>query len=356
MRRTRKRSFRAAFGASVSRGVKRLRRSAPSLISTALALRSQTSQPLTGESDYKVDYKKRGRPRSRKGRRIARRRRKWRRNVRSVVWSTFPRNSVLRQSCTRVLTDLNASSAVCYQLYGADGTTSENLNPCSDLREFFRESMGATNWNNIINTASLSDSTAYDAKLVCSGANMETTVRNVGTVDAIVEVYQYRTKRDFINVPGTDGLGDPAAIYSYGFLKTHKIQVQQPGGTSVNSWDARISASDIGSTPFQSPTFTRHFTILKRTKYRIAAGSEMSFVHVDSKRRTFNASTVKDRSVLRGITSGFIFQCQGAPTVDLGVGVKAAQADLVFLNVRRYSVQFIPGIGAEGTSLETTDA
>jgi hypothetical protein len=137
----------------------------------------------------------------------------------------------------------------------------------------------------------------------------------------------------------------------------HTIQSEATSATAQHVLGGPIQQFEqVGTTPFQSQLFTKYFRIIKRTRYRLAAGTEASFVHRFSKSFSLRASQVRARSCLAGITSGFIFQVQGCPGIGLdGNPHLALAADVVLTNIRHYTVKFYPGITGTGSLNATSD-
>lgn len=333
------------------------------------------STPVTVQNDSVVDFRAKRRRGSYRRRKRAKR---WRRRVSRVITSQYPNNRVLHQSVFRMQCPADKTDAASYQLYGGDGYRDPNINPCSDLRHMFVESLSgkafgvgtatdrSTEFDFSLDefatpsqSAELADPTIFFSKGV-----MESTFRNTGTNDCIVEVYQYVTRR---SCPGTidgtastgPGLIHPVDAYAKGFVKMRPVESQT--ATSVNgnviAGGPTLSFQDVGTTPFQSRLFTKFFKIVKRTRYRLAPGTEASFVHRFSKQFKLRPSQVRGKMALAGITNGFVYQMQGCPYVDAGgVAHLAAPSEITFTNIRHYNMQYYPGINNTGSLNATNDS
>lgn len=379
-RSSRKRSFLQAFGNAASSYIaKRVKYRTANKYSrsrTKTSTKQGTeSTPVTVQNDAVVDFRAR---RKRGSFRRRKRAKRWRRRVSRVITSQYPYNRVMHQSVFRLTSAIDTTNAACYQLYGGDGYRDKNINPCSDLRHMFIESMSgkafgtgtATDRANEFeysldelsfgtNPTDLSDPVIFFSKGL-----MESTFRNTGTNECIVEVYQYITRR---SCPGTvdgsastgPGLIHPVDAYSNGFLKMRAMESQTATATNGNVVAAgpRLTFTSVGTTPFQSQLFTKFFKIVKRTRYRLAPGTEASFVHRFPKQFRLRASQVRGKMALAGITNGFIFQVQGCPFVDgSNVAHLANSAEVTFTNIRHYNVQYYPGINNTGSLNATGDS
>lgn len=321
-------------------GLKTAMRYAARRLATATKTRTRTasdSRPLTTQFDYKTDYVRR-RPNKYK----ARRARRFQRRVVSVVRkSNAAAQKVIRQSAWTLPTALDQSDSFSYTLYGSDGSTNENINPCADLRELFRECSKPA-WDSALNSAISEFSTT---KLHFMHAHMEITLKNTGPSDALVEAYHFYCRRDLSNQ-----CPNPTEAYSRGFSKEPIVYDPDSG----NSFDRRIYFNDVGSTPFHSTLFTRSFCITKRTKYRMPPGAEISLLIRDNRSRVFTPPSLVGKSCTRA-TSGVLFQVQGCPGVnELGQTLKAQQAQITSLCIRHYNFR-IWSDRTGGTSMETTD-
>lgn len=369
----RKRSFVRAFGASASRSWGKLKRSRSNTFKSATSGRSSASHAVTVQNDNVVDF----RSRKRRGGKRAKRAKVFRRKVSSVIQSQYPNNRVLHQSVLRLTTLQDATGATSFQLFGGDGQRNTNNNPCADLRHMFIESLSGRGFGTGTGTAAdrglefdqqMSQTAAGvstelgDPRIFFSKGVMETTFRNVhATNEVIVEVYQFITRRtapSATNVAGdSPGFNSPADAYAFGFTKMHTLQSEGVGAAANHILGGPVQAfTSVGTTPFQSQLFTKFFKIVKRTRYRLAAGTEASFVHHFPKRFSLKASQVRARSALAGITNGFIFQIQGCP----GIGADtfphmALASDVVFTNIRHYNMKYFPGLTGTASLTATND-
>lgn len=281
---------------------------------------------LTGQFDYKTDYRKRRlTPRKRK---FIRRRARFNRRIINVV-----RNAntgavhLVRNSLYKLTSGNNVSNIVCYGLNSLDGFGTGDANDtCNDIGEFLREKnpAGWAAWDVVGNTTP-------PYKMYVMHGSMEMTLRNVGAYDAIIEAYYIRGRRPVRNTVSSD---TPGNVYKAGFIKQPTAQDPDTG----NLYDGPLAFDTLGTTPFQSSLFCRHYRIYKRTKFRLPPGNEISMaIHVRG--NVFNVPGVKGYTTDRRF-HGIFFQQQGSPIVDV-TNFKAAPAEVLYFSVRRYRAKFV---------------
>ena len=229
-RTNRKSSFASAIGAG-ARTALRLRR-ARSYTKTATS-QSRSSEPLTGQSDYKTDYRKR-RLSHRQRKSVAKNVRWKRKVVRAVRDANTGSTHLVRRSLFQNTSTAGVSNAVVYGLYGLNGTTNDTFNSTADIREIFRE-INDTNFLNI-NTPGGSIQVQND-KIYCLHATLEMTINNEGVNDAIVEGYYIRGRK--ATPIGTD----PVGIYADGFAKL--ATASAPNYPSGGIFDGSLTFSTV---------------------------------------------------------------------------------------------------------------
>lgn len=313
-----------------ARSYKRRRTGAPAKSESAFA----SAAPLTGQFDYKTDYRKRRV--SRRRRRVFKRRRKWRRKVVNTVRNAnVGTTHVLRRDAAVLNSGANLTDACSFGLYGQNGTTNTGsvataggLNTCCDVRELFRE-ISSVDWDNALSN----DTVAKHHKIYSMHATMEMTLRNRGTNDAIVEAYFIRGTRPTFS--GTDA--NPTNIYAQAFNKMNTAVDPNTG----NTFDPLTNGfKEVGITPFQAPWFCRHFKIYKRTKFRIPPGNEVSFVIHDRRPRVFVTATARTRATDKSY-HGVLFQQFGSPSLGGGAETLALPTSIDYLSVRRYRIKLM---------------
>lgn len=281
---------------------------------------AQDSAPLTGQYDYKVDYRKRKLTKGK--RRFFKRKRKWRaRIVNTVRNADVGSTHVVRRSLAALTTATQLSDSCCFGMYGLNGTSSDGLNGTADMREIFRE-ISESDW-----AATQTVGATQHHRIYSMHATMECTIRNEGTNDALIEAYHIRGTRTAQS--GTN----PVQIYSLAFQKANLAQDPNTG----NSFDQKLEYTQVGITPFQAPLFCRYYRIYKRTKFRIPPGNEVNFVVHDRRPRNIRQEFAFQRSTDHNY-SGILFQQQGSPSAS-GAPTFALATNVVYSVVRRYRLK-----------------
>lgn len=300
-------------------------------------IRSRFSQPestpLTGQYDYKTDYRKKRL--TRRTKRLVKKRRKWKKKIVNTVRSAnVGTTHVVRRSLALLNSATNESNAVCYGLYGLNGTSNDDFNSTADVREIYREVSNS----DFIDANNLSAQT-QNHELYFIHATMELTIRNNGPNDALLEAYFIRgQKRSAVNT-------SPTGIYAGAFAKAAIAFDPNQNPTLVNptapiagqTFDRKLVFSDIGVTPFQAPFFCQHYKIYKRTKFRITPGQEVNFVIHEKKPRTFFMNTTATASTDKRY-HGILFQQQGSPNA-VDPPTNALPTTCTYLAVRRYRLK-----------------
>jgi len=295
---------------------------------TENAVRSveSTSAPLTGQHDYKTDYRKRRL--GRRGRFRARRRRKWRRRVLRVTRDGMVGSShIVRREHDDISAAANASNSFVTGIYGLDGYDGGlgtfPLNVSNDVGSLFNE-LDTAAWN------ASRTAVGNNRKLSYMSASMEVTISNTGTVPVLLEAYfiqgRGRVDSDWIT---------PHQMYISGFLK--QPMVTTDAGGAIGGADAQLTFDALGTTPFQNAVFCRNYKIYKRMKFVIPAGGSISQMLRDSRPHTWTVQSAKGYVNDRAY-KGILWQFQGHPS-------SANQADassLNVLNIRRYRAKLLP--------------
>lgn len=276
-----------------------------------------SSAPLTGQYDFKTDYKKKRFGRK-KYRRIVRRRRYRKSIVQTVRDANVGTTHIVRRSTGSISTGLGLCERNSYGLNGLNGSIFGDFNSTDDLSAIFKD-VDIASWN----AAGSSTLPGQNHKLYVKHSTLELTMRNTGTNDALIELYyHYGTK------PSADGLS-PSTLYDAGFIK--QAQASDPNTGNVIG-TAQLSAQTVGTTPFQSSLFCKHFKIYKRQKFRIPAANEINVVIHYGKPFTVDMDWAKNHSTDRR-WHGILIQQQGSPSQ-----TTIAQATTVtYLATRRYN-------------------
>jgi len=318
-----------AAGRNVGAAVRQYRRMAERAERGRRAANTDNSPqaPLTGNFDYKTDYKKR-----RLGRR-ARRRQKFRRRRARKAWrrsklAATNTNHILKRSVFTLLTPESLSDSVCYGLYGISGTNA-SFNSTGDVGDLFAE-MDSGSWA----AANTIATPTFNHKIYFQHGTLEMTLRNTGTNDAIIEAYFIRGRS-----PVNTNWLSPTDVYSRGFVK--QPITTNPGPALINDqiFETGLTYDMIGTTPFQNHIFTKAYTIYKRQKYRIPPGGEVNVVVSDPRPRTFGMVEAKTKITDRRY-HGILFQQQGAPAVG-DPPLPALNTSVTYMAVRRYRMKMV---------------
>lgn len=288
---------------------------------TATGKRVGESTPLTYDNDFKTDYRYRRMPRRRK--------RRWVSFVRKVNAVTMKKQQGLKKvlfyGIKNLTTVANQSGTTDMMMYSADGSA---VLDNADIGAIFRGHLGATVFNDQNSFAAIGNA---QKKLQFESCQMECTVRNLGSVSAIVEVYYVRCRKAHAQT-NLDSGNTAAGIYHLGFLK--QTQVQDLEESTILGTGPQVS-TQIGTTPFQSPRFCETFKILRRKKYQIAPGNTISFLLKDPRNRTIEAGNVRSQLFIPFTTHGYLCQFYGVPGLDSGP-VHAMACNLIFSYTRKY--------------------
>lgn len=280
------------------------------------------SQPLTYDNDFKTDYRYRRMPR--------RRRRRWRRFSRKVnavvLRSQQGLKKVINHANTVVTTTAGSSGFAGSLLYSADGSVNFNS---ADIGQIFRGHLGSGVFNDENN---LAVTQASQKVLHFESAQLEITMRNTGLTTAIVEVYRVVCRRQHAQTT-TDAGNTITGIYQLGFVKQGQIfdiETSLTVGTGIET------ATEIGTTPFQSKRFCQTFKIYSRKKFQIAAGNTVSFILKDPRNRKLTAENCRSQLFFPKHTHGYFFQVYGVPNIVAGVPVSADIAQVLISETRKY--------------------
>jgi hypothetical protein len=296
-------------------------KTAKSMTRTTTRQSNQGSEPLTGQFDYKTDYKKRRY--GRKSRRAFKRRRKWSRKVvRTVRNANVGTTHIMRRSFGTIATLSQVSSRVGYGLNGLNGRLFGDFNSTDDLSAILKD-IDPSSW------ASADTGAGQNHKLYVKHGTMELICRNTGTTDCILEFYYIRGSR------ATRRDTSPAEVYDQGFLR-------QADATDPNTGNpigtAALSSATVGTTPFQSSLFCQHYNIYRRQKFRLPPGNEVNVVIHSGRPFTTNLDWVKNHSTDKRF-HGILIQQQGVPTAPVGEGPTAysGPCQVTYHAIRRYN-------------------
>jgi len=277
--------------------------------------------PLTYDNDFKTDYRYRRMPRGK--------RRRWTRFKRRVNFVTLRSQQGKRRVITtrvyRHETPTNETRPTELMLYTADGDSGAQ---CDDMRSIIGEHIGLLNWDDLLAPGA----TLSQKKLQFESAQLELSIRNVGSNKVIAEVYYVRCRTSQPNLQGAY-TSTPASLFSLGFEKQRQVTDIETGET-VGA--GKMLSVAIGTTPFQSPQFCRTFKIISRRKFVVAPGNMISWILKDPRNRTISAQDCAGKMVIRGHTHGYFIQTYGEPGIQDGVAIGALPTDIVITQTRKY--------------------
>lgn len=285
------------------------------------------SAPLTGQHDYKTDYRKRRM--GRRGRKRMRRRRRFTRRVINITRNALVGSThIVRREHDDISSASNLSNAFVTGLYGLDGYDGGlgtfPLNVTNDVGSLFNE-LDAPAWS------ASRTAVGNNRKLSFFSASMEVTISNTSTtVPVLLEAY-------FIQGKGrvdSDWL-TPHQMYISGFNK--QVTVTTDSGALISPPDGGLSSDLVGTTPFQNAVFCRNYKIIKRVKFTIPPGGSISQMVRDSRPHTWTVQSAKGYVNDRAYR-GILWQFQGHPTS----ANLAEAAGLNVLSVRRYRCKLMP--------------
>lgn len=279
------------------------------------------SQPLTGQFDYKTDYARKRRSRGQR-KRASRRYKRKRSIINTVKNSAVAPVHLVRRSLYSLDSPAGSSNAICYGMYGINGTSNDTFNTSDDVASIFKQ-MDQYSWDNSFDPVVQTN----NHKLWFMHATLEMTIRNTGEQDALIEAYYIRG-RQALNTAWLD----PTYVYNKGFNRQNLAENPNPPGTT---FERQLAYTDIGVTPFQNSFFCKSFNIYKRQKFRIPPGGEINFVVSDKRPRSF-AMAQSNRYCTDRRYHGVLFQQQGSPDGSLGTETVALPTSVTYLATRRY--------------------
>jgi len=320
-------------GLNAANQLSRLRRqfkNDKSRASRGTAVSQSGSAPLTGQFDFKTDYRRRRLTRRQRFR-FRKRRRRNARMVRTIREATIGSTHIVRRHVVgNLASTLGGSGIASAGLYGLNGTP-DDANNANDVGSIFTD-LDSAAWSGANNPLVVSP----DHKLRYMHATMEVTVSNTGDQDVLLEAYYIRGRR-----PVASEWGNPGLFYVNSFNKQGRAEDPETGADIGGS---ELNATQIGVTPFQSASFCRNYNIYKRQKFRIPPGNEINVIIHDRRPHTFLMPGTRNNST-DSRYHGILFQWQGTAGVVAGsnpVLYTAAQAtQITMLVVKRFRLKMV---------------
>lgn len=321
-------------GLNAANQLSRLRRqfkNDKSRASRGTAVSQSGSAPLTGQFDYKTDYRRRRLTRRQRFRQRKRRRRNAR-MVRTVREATIGSSHIVRRHIAPALTSASAASGIAVAgIYGLNGTATDSNNT-NDVGSIFAD-MDMGGWNGANNPLVVSPA----HKLRYMHATMEVTISNTGTNDVILEAYYIRGRR-----PVASEWQNPGVLYVDSFNKQGRAN--DPDNPTAVLGTSELSATQIGVTPFQSYMFSRSYNIYKRQKFRIPPGNEINLIIHDRRSHLFTMPPTRNNAT-DSRYHGILFQWQGPAGLVSGgdppVYTTALPTEITMLVVKRFRLKMV---------------
>lgn len=249
------------------------------------------SNPTTSQHEYATVYKKKRMP---KGKRKA-----WKRFVRkttAVSMKNLPLQTYVYSENNNIYAAANFTGYYYCGLYGLNGSARV-------LGTATSSGTGAVNQINTLFTQNFVPVTGK--QILCESACMDYTLRNLTANTAIIEMYYVIPKRDIDDQ-------EFATKFRVEDIYTESFQTAEIG-TNIGS----ITAATLGTTPFNAPYFTRHFTITKKLRVQLGGNEIYSGQIRNPKNYKINYSDVQKYAMKKGMASGIFFQIYGQPQIGL---------------------------------------
>nr|QKQ15094.1 Cap [Trichosanthes kirilowii geminiviridae] len=287
--------FNVASTARAAAGIFRmLRRSRGATRTTTRKRTTIAPGPITSQYDVRTVYRKKRMPR--------RRRRRYVRFVRKVqhvaMKATALQTQLIREN--KILGQPANLTSYCAQLMytgagagGLQGTTTGTVGPKGKTDDLVDMTTDGTLTNN------------PTALIHYQSCTMDCTIRNFSPGPVVVEVYHIVARTD---VQDNATYHYAENIYELGFAQPTPVN---EGTSGTNR--TRISATDIGTTPFNNSLFSRYFMVKKKTKIELGTG-ELSQIQLrDPRNHRMNTNKIRNQVYIPGVTQGYLFQVMGSP-------------------------------------------
>lgn len=167
------------------------------------------------------------------------------------------------------------------------------------------------------------------SKFTVKSAHMEVDVSNVGTTQAILDVYEVMCRRDTV---GFNSL-----------LSMITVPTQYWQGSSIA---AQMGNTYVGATPYMMDDITSCFKIIGKSTYNIAAGGNIQIQMKGRRFANFYGSVISqalpnsDTFGRRGMTKAYIGVCRGTPNATGAI----SPVSLTWNNRRVYNVSLATNV------------
>lgn len=247
-----------------------------------------SAAPVTSQHEYTTVYKKRRMP--------ARKRKAWKtfvRKTQAVNLKEAPLRTFVYAENNNIYAGNNLCGYFAVNLYGDSG-------PQRVLGGVAASGRGGMNQMNTL-LSNVYGANAGARRIRMESACMELTLKNVNTTAvAIVEMYYFKARKMLESDSVTSMSVE--SYYEDGFLTSEQ-------GYNLTG----IGATTHGTTPFNSPLFTRHFKITKKVRVQLGGGEVASFQIRDPRNHLIQTSDVFRYAANPRRFQGIFLQIYGQP-------------------------------------------
>lgn len=288
------------------------------------SVRNDQATAVTGQTDHKIRFQPR--KKSKKALQRYKRQRRFKNRVLNAIksdenpqWFRFESYGTLAALADRQ--GINCLGA----LYTWCGDFSKGAN---DMLQVYQSMTPLMYQQNSAGVATqIQDKTR--SKFMAKSAHMEVDVTNVGTTQAILDVYEVVCRRDTVGFTALDTMITTPTTYWQG-----------------SSLGAALGNTYLGGTPYMMDDVTSCFKIVGKSTYNIAPGGNIEIQMKGKRFAPFYGSVLSavegnaDTFGRRGVTKAYIGICRGIPGA---TGVTQA-CSLAFNNRRTYNVSLATNV------------
>lgn len=247
-------------------------------------------QSLTGQHDVRRVYKRKRMPYRKKKRWV-----RFSKKVNAVITKALAPKFVVLNDATTGTAAVNTQYTASLNLYGVEGSATFGPN------DMARIAAADSEW---------SDAT----RIRFESAVFDMTLTNVNTIAVELDVYEFIYRKD-------DTSANTVTLIDRLLVDSPNIGVG-------------LTRATVGWTPFDTPGIGKWIRIMKKTKYFVQAGGQMTYQIRDARNRYFNTSEFDQGTFLakKFFTRGLLLIAKGIPTATDGAGT----VDLSFGVTRSY--------------------
>lgn len=164
----------------------------------------------------------------------------------------------------------------------------------------------------------LGDSASSLTRTYFRSCHMEVAIKNIGADGCYVDVYYWKTNKDFKIATNLDTH----------FNGSFNDMPSNIGGLNQTN-------TTYGASPFLAKDFTTYFSFYKKTSTLLGAGAQMDFAVSKKKNFVSDFSLVNNNGALKGITFGVLIVVYGLPNSASDGTAGQATAATINVNVTR---------------------